>query len=308
MNELVKGQGERDVALYNPEEGLKTIVVAEAAEKAAIRAMRADPADPLARKKLREIVERKLIEQRKYVIWRDVRMKPRRSAGTEGGRGGRVSRAPAVDLPAFDPGQNVADRWRRELVKKDFDAALKDAQDRSLGVCEQANSNTHRTAFTGNHEWYTPAEYVERARRVLGVIDLDPASSALAQEIVNATRYFSEEDDGLRQEWHGRVWLNPPYNQPAIEQFIDKLVEETAAGRTTQAILLTHNSTDTTWFHKAATSAAGLCFTRGRIAFVDTEGERAAPPQGQTFFYFGQDTQAFEFEFSEVGFVVGALR
>jgi len=166
----------------------------------------------------------------------------------------------------------------------------------------------HRTAFTGNYEWYTPAEYVERARRVLGVIDLDPASSPLAQETVKAQRYFCEEDNGLDGEWRGRIWLNPPYAQPTIEQFIDKLVEEAGTGRASAAILLTHNSTDTAWFHKAAAAAAAICFTRGRIAFVDTAGERAAPPQGQAFFYFGHDTQPFETEFSQVGFVVGALR
>ena len=170
------------------------------------------------------------------------------------------------------------------------------------------NAPARGTAFTGNYEWYTPAEYVEHARRVLGFIDLDPASSALAQATVLATNYFSKEDDGLAQEWHGCVWLNPPYAQPAIEHFVDKLIEETAAGRTSHAILLTHNSTDTAWFQKAARASAAICFTRGRIAFVDTEGERAAPTQGQAFFYFGEHTQSFKAEFSQVGFVVGALR
>ena len=134
--------------------------------------------------------------------------------------------------------------------------------------------SAHRTGYTGNYEWYTPAEYVERARRVLGGIDLDPASSAAAQETVKAESYFRQDDDGLKREWHGRVWLNPPYNQPAIEQFIDKLIGERAAGRTSQAILLTHNSTDTGWFHKAASASSAICFPRGRIAFVDTAGER----------------------------------
>jgi hypothetical protein len=39
-----------------------------------------------------------------------------------------------------------------------------------------------RTEFSGNKEWYTPSDYIERARRVLGVIDLDPASSEFAQK------------------------------------------------------------------------------------------------------------------------------
>ena len=111
-------QGKRDLALDDPEESLKTIAVAEAAEKA-IRAMRADPKDPLARKRLRDIVKRKLVEQRSYVVWRDKEMKPRKSGGK------KLNRAPAVQLPAFDPGQDVVHRWsivlsiddaRRELA------------------------------------------------------------------------------------------------------------------------------------------------------------------------------------------------
>lgn len=167
---------------------------------------------------------------------------------------------------------------------------------------------THRTAYTGNYEWYTPAEYVEHARRTLGVIDLDPASSPLAQETVKAARYFSADNDGLRQEWRGRVWLNPPYSQPAIEQFIDKLIEETTAARTSAAVLLTHNSTDTAWFHKAAAAATAICFTRGRIAFVDTNGARAAPTQGQAFFFFGKDARSFQTEFAGLGFIAAGLR
>jgi phage N-6-adenine-methyltransferase len=201
-------------------------------------------------------------------------------------------------------------RWQQiaALPEDKFEIRVEQAKARVGGVTTGATGPAHRTGYTGNYEWHTPAEHVERARRVLGVIDLDPASCASAQETVRASRYFSADDDGLRQEWRGRVWLNPPYNQPAIEQFIDKLIEETAAARTTQAILLTHNSTDTAWFHKAANASAAICFTRGRIAFVDTAGERAAPPQGQAFFFFSQNTRPFEAEFSQVGFVVGALR
>lgn len=72
------------------------------------------------------------------------------------------------------------------------------------------------TFGTGENEWYTPAEHLERARQVLGSIDLDPASSDFAQQRVKAAQHFTIEDDGLKREWAGRVWLNPPYAQPAI--------------------------------------------------------------------------------------------
>ena len=142
-------------------------------------------------------------------------------------------------------------------------------------------------------------------RRALGAIDLDPASSRLAQGRVKAARYFTIEDDGLTHPWHGHVFLNPPYAQPAIELFIDKLLEELAAGRTTAAILLTHNSTDTAWFHKAERAAPLICFTRGRIPFESPTKDRAAPVQGQAFMHFGANGDSFSREFAEIGFIRG---
>ncbi len=69
-------------------------------------------------------------------------------------------------------------------------------------------------------------EILEDVRAVLGQIDLDPASCEFAQKRVKAKRYFTKQDDGLQQRWFGNVFLNPPYQMPAIEQFTDKLLEE----------------------------------------------------------------------------------
>lgn len=43
--------------------------------------------------------------------------------------------------------------------------------------------------------------------------DLDPCSPCKgANAPVWARQHFTLADDGLAQEWHGRVWLNPPYH------------------------------------------------------------------------------------------------
>ncbi len=164
--------------------------------------------------------------------------------------------------------------------------------------------HNHRAQGSGENEWYTPQEYVEAARRVLGAIDLDPASSAVAQQRVQAGRIFTQEDDGLAHDWAGRVWLNPPYAQPAIRQFVEKMTGEVEAGRVSAAIMLTHNYTDTAWFHIAAGAASAICFTRGRIGFLDPDGKKAAPTQGQAFFYYGNDAAAFAQEFKAYGLIV----
>ena len=155
-----------------------------------------------------------------------------------------------------------------------------------------------------HNEWYTPGEVIKLARAVMGDIDMDPASSEIAQQTVRARRYFNKDQNGLRQEWNGRVWLNPPYVQPLIDRFIAKLLMEWRAKRISACIALTNNFTDTAWFQDAASHASAICFTQGRIIFCDPDGELGRPTQGQSYFYFGSDREAFSREFSRVGMIV----
>lgn len=171
---------------------------------------------------------------------------------------------------------------------------------------EIVGTKTHiRGTFgSGENEWYTPAVYLDAAREVLGWIDLDPASSLEANETVRADVIYTADDDGLPRDWCGRVWLNPPYAQPLMSQFVSKLLSEIEAGRVTDAILLTNNYTDTAWFQDAAAWANLICFTRGRIAFDSPHGEKNAPIQGQAFFYFGANVEQFAERFSPFGILV----
>ena len=172
--------------------------------------------------------------------------------------------------------------------------------------------HNHRAQGSGENEWYTPEQYLTAARKVLGAIDLDPASSEIANQAVRAARFFSMTDDGLDKPWAGRVWMNPPYSQPHIARFAAKLVEETQSGNVSEAIALTHNYTDTAWFHALAGACDALCFTRGRIGFLSPDGRRAAPTQGQAFFYFGPRPSLFAEVFASIGLVlftpIGAAR
>ena len=175
---------------------------------------------------------------------------------------------------------------------------------KSYPAPEPKSTLVRGTFGTGENEWYTPNQHIELARQVLGHIDLDPASSAQANEVVRADRFFTEKQNGLEQDWFGRVWLNPPYAQPFIADFARKLLVELEIGRVESAIALTHNYTDTSWFHWLAEMASCICFTRGRVKFVSPQGELAAPTQGQAFFYFGPSTDRFADVFDETGFVV----
>lgn len=188
-------------------------------------------------------------------------------------------------------------------IREEAEEAIAEHNEPAKEVMREAVHN-HRAQGTGENEWYTPQEHIDAAYKVLGTIDLDPASSEIANQRVQAGRIFTIADDGLTKEWGGKVWMNPPYAQPHIANFIEKLASEYEAGRVTEAIALTHNYTDTQWFHRAALSCAAICFTRGRIGFLSPEGKRAAPTQGQAFFYYGSKVEQFIEAFCRIGFVV----
>lgn len=160
------------------------------------------------------------------------------------------------------------------------------------------------TQGTGENEWYTPPEHLELARTVLGKIELDPASAPIAQKAVKAETFFCKEDNGLTQDWHGTVWLNPPYAQPLIAEFVDKFLLEWKSQRITAAIVLTHNYTDTAWFQSIAEICDAICFTRRRVQFTSPSGDVASPTQGQAFSYFGAERDKFVRTFAPFGFVM----
>ena len=153
---------------------------------------------------------------------------------------------------------------------------------------------------SGENEWYTPQPFIEAARLVMGAIDLDPASSDVANTVVNAAAYFTAQDDGLSQDWYGRVWMNPPYAQPLVSQFCAKLRDEYDAGNVTDAIMLVNNATETAWFQRIIGAASAVCFPLARVKFWAPD-RVAAPLQGQAVVYLGDNPAAFIREFAAFG-------
>ena len=77
-------------------------------------------------------------------------------------------------------------------------------------------------------EWYTPPEVIKDARRVMGSIDTDPASSRVAQKVVQASIAWLA-GEGLENPWVGNVWLNPPFSNPA--PFVEAMIAKWATDR-----------------------------------------------------------------------------
>jgi hypothetical protein len=184
---------------------------------------------------------------------------------------------PASDISAEDADSLRDNLWGRK--KKDSE------------LVQQSLSNEH----------YTPEKYIEAARKVLGGIDLDPASCEEANEIIKAKRFFTEADDGLAQAWKGRVWLNPPYGDK-VGKFVSKLRNE--KGVTASITLVNAHCTDTIWFQLLWDGT--LCFTDHRINFYGDD-ERSGSTHGSVFVYFGPDKDRFAKEFSQFGAVVRSV-
>jgi phage N-6-adenine-methyltransferase len=162
-------------------------------------------------------------------------------------------------------------------------------------------SKPHVSNNSGNNEWYTPSEYVEAARKVLGVIELDPASSPEANQVVKAKVYYTVNDDGLQFDWHGKVWMNPPYASGLIDRFATKIVFHYENKDITEAIILVNNATETGWFNEIINASSAAIFPKSRVRFWKPDGELGAPLQGQAIMYLGANKESFLREFSKFG-------
>lgn len=85
-----------------------------------------------------------------------------------------------------------------------------------------------------------------------------------SEENKKCSKYYSKEQDGLKQEWRGAVWCNPPYGRQ-IEHWVKKATEEAKNGNT--VVMLIPARTDTAWFHNYCYGKAEIRFLRGRIKF-----------------------------------------
>lgn len=132
------------------------------------------------------------------------------------------------------------------------------------------NTRFERADNRTSIEWYTPPEIICS----LGEFDLDPCTSNIAYNLNHsAKQYYTKEEDGLSKEWVGRIWLNPPYEQPTISHFIQRMVQHD------NGIALLYNKCDNKLFHDVIfPTADSICFLRDRIYFFKPDGSRGDRP------------------------------
>ena len=213
-----------------------------------------------------------------------------------------------------------AHRWQKSatvLTDHEWQTYLEDA--RTSGEDEPTSIGLYRLAQTkqrvgatvfssASAEYYTPAEYIDAVREVMGAIDLDPASCQEAQETIRATEYFTMDNDGLSMEWYGRVFLNPPYGKVGTESaqghWAEYLMQEYGLGHVSEAILLVKAALGYNWF-EALWDEWPVCFVRQRLSFGRPgKPEGGQSKQGTALFYLGKNIPRFVAVFAEFGRVI----
>jgi hypothetical protein len=194
-----------------------------------------------------------------------------------------------------------------EIEEEYHDAlAVMDDEPRTEEVPIQRRGAPAALQMSESNEWYTPGQYVEAARALMGSIDLDPASNVLANETIQAAAYYDIETNGLDKDWAGRVWLNPPYGREGgdsnQEIWSHRLIEQFQSGITTEAVLLVNANTEAKWFQPLYDYL--ICFTNHRIRFYNTEGTSSQPTQGNALIYFGPQKARFTELFKQFGPIV----
>jgi len=201
---------------------------------------------------------------------------------------------------------NIPQKRFEEFIKEKKEAINDAVSELTTAGMLRLAKGAHVSNNSGENEWYTPRIYIQSALDVMGCIDLDPASSLLANKTVKANNFFDEESNGLDQKWFGNIWMNPPYAQPLIFNFIKKLETE----EYNQAIVLVNNATETKWGQLLLSLSSVVCLHESRIRFIDVDGNQGdAPLQGQMICYIGKKTKEFIDEFKNYGICMkkGAL-
>lgn len=183
-------------------------------------------------------------------------------------------------------------------------------------------------------ERYTPPAIVERAKTLLGRIDLDPASCKQANKVVGAEAFLTAEDKPLARPWHGTVFLNPPGSCQNSEGFVGcgsitrsgkrrttcgcrlvhrfwgKLVREVDRGNVTRALWVGFNTSQLQALQSEPFSPLSFptCFPSKRLQYLNPEtlAPMASPPHASYLTmvtaYMG-DLDRFRDAFGDLGII-----
>jgi hypothetical protein len=203
------------------------------------------------------------------------------------------------------PREWTAQQWHDHLLelmdeeetkpkKSAIESGYSEEQEKSLPAPDRPKDLEDVPEETGGEldrdAWCTPVWFIEEVVRpwLWGTIELDPCSNPHAQEKIGANVAYFEEHDGLERDWHGKGFMNPPYSQPKVTKFCEKLAKHHTEGDVPMAVAIINSTTDTNAYHALAKTARFEAHPNRRINFWhrDTTSEDYNRHK-QTVFFFG---------------------
>ena len=131
--------------------------------------------------------------------------------------------------------------------------------------------NTKLMFSSKTDKWSTPQSFFDELDKEFN-FTLDPCADEFNHK---CKKYFTEEQDGLIQDWSGEtVFCNPPYGNKETGLWTKKCYEESLKPNTT-VVLLIPARTDRKSFHDYIYGKAEIRFIKGRLKFG--EGKNTAP-------------------------------
>jgi hypothetical protein len=135
---------------------------------------------------------------------------------------------------------------------------MRRSQGKGIGGHTLANNGAFDT-------WLTPPGII----RALAPFDLDPCAAPSPRPWVTALKHIEHPADGLREQWSGRVWCNPPYGDKT-GLWVKRMSEHQ------HGTLLIFARTETDYWHEGIWPfASAILFIRNRLNFYLPDGTRA---------------------------------
>jgi hypothetical protein len=125
---------------------------------------------------------------------------------------------------------------------------------------------SHERSADSSVIWLTPPKIL----RFLGSFDLDPCAAPSPRPWSTAARHIELPEDGLLADWHGRVWLNPPYGK---DQGMDAWIEKMAKHKSGIALIFAKTDTEV-WSRWVWPFCSSVLFVQGRLAFYLPDGTK----------------------------------
>jgi site-specific DNA-methyltransferase (adenine-specific) len=131
----------------------------------------------------------------------------------------------------------------------------------------------HLKLINKQDEYGTPLDLLSKAMSNYKIFpSMDVCSNRANAKF---SKFFTIDDNALRQEWNEDFFMNPPYSK--IKQFMHYAYAQHIK-HNVSALVLTYAKTDTHWWHELIEGKAEVHFVQGRIKFNNELGQKTKYP------------------------------